>query len=815
MFLKEHNSVAFIYKEIPITYKQLIQKVKEYASLLDIKTDDRVAIFSENRPEWAISFFSIWHRGGIPVPVDFMSTPEEVAYVLNDCKPSYIFCSKNNESVVKEALKQLDYTPEVLVFEDIKPKDTVEQGIEREKDDIAVILYTSGTTGNPKGVMLTYDNLYSNIEGIVEVNIASQEDKTIAILPFHHSYPLMVSLLIPMYLGATVVFLDKLSAEDILNKLQKYKVPIIVGVPRLYTLFHRKIFEQINKNFVTKLLFRLCKTINNQKLSKVVFKKVHDTFGGNIRYFVSGGAKLDKEIAEDLWALGFKIIEGYGLTETSPIITFNPPDKIKLGSVGKPIKDVQVKIENDEVVVKGRNVMKGYYNRPEETKKVLKNGWLYTGDLGFIDDEGYLYITGRKKDIIVLPNGKNINPEEIEQKLLKLSPLIKEVVVIEENGKLIAVIYPDFQIVNQRKIVNIEETIKWEVIDVYNQHVPDYKRISGIKIVKRELPKTRLGKVRRFLIQDFLKEETEKKSFEKEPDFEEYRIIKEYLQKVVKRDVSPSEHIEIDLGLDSLEKVELQAFLEKTFGVSITDEELASYPTVKELAEFVKERKTKIEIEEVDWSKLLKEDVDIDISENEYSLIIVKKVLKPIFKVYFRLEVEGIENIPESPFILTPNHQSYLDGFLIVSSLPDNVLKHIYFLAEEKYFPLNTLRGKAGKFFHILTVNINRNLKGSLQKTAMLLKRGKSVVIFPEGARTRTGELLEFKKSFAILSKELNVPVVPLVIKGAYESMPIGSPFPKPKKITLKFLEPIYPDDMSYEEITEKTKQMIEKELYV
>jgi long-chain acyl-CoA synthetase len=812
MFLKEHNNIALVYKENQITYRQLIETVKKFAALLDIKQKDKVAIFSENRPEWIFSFFAIWQKGGIVVPIDFLSTAEEVAYILNDCKPQVIFCSKENEETVLKSLKMIDYSPKIIVFENIHLTELEETTAKREKDDTAVIIYTSGTTGNPKGVMLSYDNLLSNIEGVISVNIADKNDKTIAILPFHHSYPLVVSMLIPIYLGATIIFLDRLSAEDIIEKMQKYKVSILIGVPRLYTLFHRKIFEQINKNILAKLLFYIAKKINNQAFSKIIFKKVHKTFGNNLKYFVSGGAKLDIEIAKDLWALGFKVLEGYGLTETSPIVSFNPPEKIKLGSVGKPIKGVEVRIEDGEILVKGRNVMKGYYNKKEETEKVLKDGWLYTGDLGYIDEEGYIYINGRKKEIIVLPNGKNINPEEIEQKILKISDIVKEIAVIEENGKLTAVIFPDFEKIKEKKILNIEETLKWDVIDRYNQTVPDYKKISGIKIVKKELPKTRLGKIRRFLLPEFLKEKPEKIT-EKEPDFLEYKILKNYLTKIVNREIHPSEHIEIDLGLDSLEKVELQTFIEKTFGINISDEEFIKYETVKDLAEFIKEKKTKVEIEEINWKEVLKENIDVKFTQAKYPLKILKYILKILFKPCIKIKVDGLNNLPKPPFILAPNHQSYLDGFLIISSLDNKTLENVYFLAEEKYFLEGSLRGKIGKLFHVLSVNVNKNLKNSLQKTAMLLKEGKIVVIFPEGARTRTGELLEFKKSFAILSKELNVPVVPVAIKGAFEILPVGSKFPKCGTVELKFLNPVYPDNLSYEEITSKTKKAIEKEL--
>ncbi len=595
--------------------------------------------------------------------------------------------------------------------------------------------------------------------------------------------------------------------------MKRDKITVLVGVPRLYNLFHRNIMDKINSNSIAKILFKIAKKINNQNLSRKIFKKVHEAFGGNIKYFVSGGAKLDEEIASDLWALGFTILEGYGLTETSPIVTFNRPQKIKLGSAGLPLEDVQIKLIDDEIVVKGRNVMKGYYNRPEATAEVLKDGWFYTGDLGRIDEDGFLYITGRKKEIIVLPNGKNINPEELENKILKISDLVKEVAVIMKDGQLWAIVYPDFDNLKRKNVVNIEETIKWKVIDKFNQQVPPYKRISGIKIVNRELPKTRLGKIRRFLLPKFLEEVEEKPSIEiKEPQFEEYQIVKNYLEKVTQKKVLPTDHLEIDLGLDSLEKVEFQVFIEKTFGLKISDEDLIKHPTVQEISEYIKERKTKIQVEEIDWSKVLKEEVKIDISEVSFPILILKRIIQLIFKIYFRYKAKGIENIPNEPSIITPNHQSFLDGFLVVATLPDSILKNTYFLAEETHF--NTpLRKFLAKHFHILIVNINKDLKGSLQKTAQLLREGKNIVIFPEGARTRDGSLLPFKKSFAILSKELNVPVVPTVIKGAFEAYPINTKFPKPKKIEIQYLEPIHPDNLNYDEIVKLTKEKIQEKL--
>ncbi|ACN98387.1 long-chain-fatty-acid CoA ligase [Sulfurihydrogenibium azorense Az-Fu1] len=806
--IKPSDKTALIYAGEKISYHQLLHHIDVFSSLLEVSKEDKVAIFSENRPEWIYTFFAVWKKAAVNVPIDFMSNQEELLYILQDCKPKVIFTSKNNKEKVISIKEKLDYDIQVFVFEELDFKSKGEsKEVEKDLEDVAVILYTSGTTGNPKGVMLTYKNILSNVRAVEKVGIASEKDSTLALLPFHHSYPLVVSMIIPLNLQATIVFLDKLTPEDILEKLKTYKVSILIAVPRVYSLFHRRIFQEINKSSLTKTVFKVVKTINYQPLSRLIFKKVHQVFGGNIKYFVSGGSKLDLEVAKDLWALGFKVVEGYGLTETSPIVSFNPPDKIKLGSVGKPIEGVEVKILDGEILVKGDNVFKGYYNKPLETQSSFKDGYFMTGDLGYLDDEGYLYITGRKKEIIVLPNGKNINPEEIENHILKMSDIVKEVAVIEKDNSLFAIIYPDFEAVKKKGIVNLEETIKWNVIDKYNLTQPPYKRIGGFKIVNQELPKTRLGKIRRFMLKDFLEKSQEKPRQIKEPDSQVYQILKDYLKSYTNLPVYPDSHIEIDLALDSLGKVELLTFIETTFGVSITEKDLAQNPTVESLYKLIEEIKTKIETQTVNLKEILNQESTAEIKEG--FIIYLKPILKTFFKIYNNLQVEGLENIKEKPVIFAPNHQSYLDGFLLIASLPNDILKDTYFLAEETYFN-SAFRRFIAKNFNVIPVNINKNLKDSLIKSAAVIKSGKNLVIFPEGARTRDGSLLPFKKGFAILSKELNIPVIPTVISGAFESYPINAKIPKPYPIKVKFLEAVYPDNLSYDEITDLVKNKIQ-----
>ncbi len=812
--VRDHGKTAFIYRGREISYAEVIENIGSFANLIDTLPDERVLILSENRPEWVYSLYASWRKGSIVVPVDFMSTPEEVAYIISDSKPKLAFCSDQTEEVLRRAIEIADNQLEVINYDATPLPRPYEKSIHREVEDIALILYTSGTTGKPKGVMLTFRNLFSNIEGIAETGIAGKEDSTLAILPFHHSYPLMVTVLVPLRVGATVVFLDRLTPEDILEKLQKYGISIIVGVPRLYTLFHRRIMERVEENLLARILFRLMEKVDIQALRRRVFSRVHQVFGGNVRYFVSGGAKLDIQVARDFTTLGFTVIEGYGLTETSPIVTFNPPERIKLGSVGLPIKGVQVRLAEDgEVLVRGPNVMKGYWNKPKETEEVIKNGWFYTGDLGEIDEEGYLYIKGRKKELIVLGTGKNVQPEELENLLLERTDLIKDVGILEKDGKLHALIYPDLEKAKERGIVNLEETLKWEVIDPVNRELPEWKRIVGFRLSPVELPKTRLGKLKRFMLPDLYDRVLEKPR-EKEDlsafNTPEGELIRSYLTKETKKDVLPSHHIELDLGLDSLGKVELLSFLENAFGVGITEEELSRHSTVRELIDYVRERREHVEIKEVSWKEILEKAHPYELKDYPTLFKVGRALLKLFFRLYNRVEVEGVERLPSPPFIIAPNHASYMDAFVLAAVLPEGVAINTYFLGEEVYFR-NPLTRLFGKLAHVITVDINRNLKGSLQKVAHALKEGKVVVIFPEGARTRTGELMEFKKGVAILSRELGVPVVPTALVGTYEAWSIYDRLPKPRKVKVIFGDPIYPEDKGYDELTRELRRKVKE----
>ena len=818
-FVTDFNKEAVFYKNKEYTYKDLIREAKYISKVLGIEKGEKVVNFMENRPEFICSFFGIWNSKGVPINIDAGYTAEELEYILTDADPKVIMTSNKNLKVAEEAIKLSGKNIRIINCDEIKsPEDfEVDEYViySPEPEDIGVLLYTSGTTGKPKGVVLTFDNLMSNVDAIVEIKMATPKDRLLALLPYHHVLPLSINLLMAIHIGTLVVLIDELSASAILGALQKYKITIVVGVPRLWEMIHKGLMEKIKSSKIANLLFELCKKVKSVTLSKIVFKKVHQALGGNIRYLVSGGAKLDPNIMDDFKVLGIKVLEGYGLTETSPIIAFTRPDDVCIGTVGKTIPGVEVKIADDgELLVKGRNVLKEYYNKPEATKEAKdENGWFHTGDLGKIEN-GYITIIGRKKEMIVLSNGKNINPIDIENEIAKGSDLIKEIAVMEHNNHLLALVYPDFKLIKERSITNITETLKWDIIDSYNINAPAYRKILEIKIVKDEFPKTKLGKLRRFMLEDILKNledggENAHKERPEDPESKtrEFQTLAQYIKEEKGENIYPDSHIEIDLGLDSLDIIQLNSFIEKTFGFKIKEEETVDLKVIKDICEYIRKNSKEYHLEKINWSEILKESIDYPLPSSNM-IWLTKIFFAPILKFYLGLKIKGIEKLSKEPRIIICNHESFIDAFAVQRLFKGDMLKNTYYFAIKKHFNKVGLRFMANHG-NIILMDINENLKESLQISAEVLKEGKNLVIFPEGARTRDGKLQDFKKFFGILSKELNIPVTVLGIDGAYKSMPFGSIFPRPAKIKLEVLGEVNPSGLSVEEIVNNSKEII------
>lgn len=822
MMIKDFNKTAITVGDRDISYSELLVRISMYAEFSPKRNGGdkpKTIILSENREGWAFALFSIWLNKGIAVPVDATSTAHDIAYIINDCKPECIWVSKEKLPLAQQAFNEVNgQSPIVHIIDDLEQIELKGEkaDIQYEPQDTAVIIYTSGTTGSPKGVMLSFENIDSNIRAVSqEVPIFNENRKTMVLLPLHHVLPLVGSLMAPLITGGGVAFAPSMAAGDIMSTLQKNRIAIIIGVPRLWSTLYKGIKNKIDANFVTRMLFKLCAAIGSRTLSRTIFKSVRTKMGGNITYCVSGGAALDKEIGEGLKTLGLDVLEGYGMTEAAPMISFTRPDDIIPGCSGKPVPSVQVEIRDGEVCAKGKNIMQGYYNRPEETADILKDGWLYTGDLGHLDDHGRLVITGRKKEIIVLSNGKNVNPTEIEFKLENYQQYVKEAGVIQDGDMLRAIIVPQGDLASSMSDEEIENILKREVLEPYNLTVAPYKKLMSLFVYRGDLPRTKLDKLQRFKLPALL---TQKNSNSNEqvavadPDLEEYRVIKTYIQEEKRCKVKPTDHIELDLAFDSLDKVGLQVFLQSTFGMDITTDQITGFKTIADMAEYVSDYKTRIEVEKIDWKKILKEHTNIRLPETWFTGGIFVKISKLFFKLFFKLTGKGVENIPEGPCIIAPNHQSFLDGMFVMSFLKFRMIRNTYFYAKEQHVKRPLLKFIANR--HNIIILDMSNVKDSIQKLAEALKKKKNVIIFPEGTRTLNGKLGEFKKTFAILSKELNVPVVPVSIKGAFDAMPKGTIVPRPRKVQVEFLDPIYPNKQNtstYEKLTDNVYREIEK----
>lgn len=832
-FLYDRQKIAITYGEKKISYADVIKYVNFYSDFLDIQKGDRAALMMENRPESIFSFFSIWAKKGIAISLDAGYTVDQLAYVLGDSEPKYLFVSNKTKQVAEEANSKLNNNVKIINVDEIDL--TTDYKIKQEKfandsnKDVAVLVYTSGTTGNPKGVMITYENIETNMAGVRAVDLVNENDVILAMLPYHHIMPLCFTLILPMYMGVPIVLLTEISSATLLKTLQENRVTVILGVPRVWEMLDKAIMTKINQSSLAKFMFRLASKTNSMSIRKMLFSKVHKQFGGHIRLMVSGGAKIDKTILEDFRTMGFRAIQGYGMTETAPIITFNVPGRERSDSAGEVIPDVEVKIADDgEILVKGKNVMKGYYKNEKATKEAFDaEGWFHTGDLGRMEGK-YLVIIGRKKEMIVLANGKNIDPNDIEAEIIKNTDLIKEIAVTEHNAQLLAIIYPDFEKLQAQQIVNIKDAIKWEVIDKYNVTAPNYKKIHDIKIVKEELPKTRIGKIRRFMLKDLLEDKVEtsdkkveKKAVEVPSEIrEKYDIINKYITERYNKDIDLDSHIELDLGFDSLDIVEFMNFLNSTFEIEIVEQDFVDHKTISDIIKLVEEKSeltTEKVVEKVDKNENLKKIIEGDSNVNLPPSAKYAKVLKflftPLFKFYFRYKYSGKENLGEGAGIIVGNHQSYLDAFMLNNAFTYKELSNNYYIATALHFKSKTMKYLAGNG-NIILVDANRNLKNTLQAASKVLKSGKKLIIFPEGARTRDGQLQEFKKTFAILAQELNVPIYPFVLKGAYEAFPYNKKFPKRHDISVQFLEKIESQNKTVEELVEETKNNIAKNYY-
>ncbi|MEE8317790.1 MAG: AMP-binding protein [Candidatus Omnitrophota bacterium] len=825
-------------KVYTLSYSELgkrVELVASFMSSLGVKRSDRVSIILENREEWGIIFFALSYIGAVAVPLDPRSSDKDIKNILSDSGARFVFISKEDQRL-DEFLRGVEGLALIGIEEimHLGPSKGLKRA-EVSPDDVMVILYTSGTTDLPKGVMLTHKNLCSNVDSLRRRGVFLDRDVILSILPLYHSYALMATLIAPILSGCKVVYVGSDWSERLAEYLREARITVFIGVPQIFHMMHSKLMKKLKDLPPFSRLY--IKLVTMLGLGRILLPRIRNAFGRDLRFCVSGGAKLDKSVAGDFLRLGLKILEGYGLTETSPITSVNPLERPRAGSAGLAIPDVKIKIINEdefgigEIAIKGPNVMKGYYKHEDKTRMVIKDGWFLSGDLGYIDRDGYLYITGRSKEVIVLSSGKNIYPEEIERHYSK-SPCVKEICVmgvIKEKGGakieyLHAIVLPDLEFLKERGEIDIRKVIK-SSFEILSKDITPYKHIMGFTLTQEPLPRTVLGKMKRYALEKkFLprilnegREERDSRPEDKELLESEVatRLISCIKDTIgIEGAIGLEDSIELDLGVDSLGRVELILAIEKCFDIELTEEMVASEIfTVKDIVLKIEEalkvhqRKEEIHHKEkaVLWPEILEQPlaiefqkkISLDLDWLDYVLtFLVKGIIGLFFRVFYRLRVEGLDKIPrKGPYILCVNHTSFLDGLIVCAGVSFRIELDLFFIAFRRYFTVPIIRDLVRRS-RIIPIDATQIIE-AMQGSSFILKHNKALCIFPEGERSIDGELKEFKKGIGIIAKELNTALVPVYIKGAFEAWPRARRFPRLYPIKITFGEAVYPDALA------------------
>ncbi|PYS42472.1 MAG: hypothetical protein DMG14_03855 [Acidobacteria bacterium] len=849
------NKVAFVLdhqeKVEEYRYSDVLERAGEIAAALNakgIQRGDRVGILMENVPQWVFALLGTMRTAAVTVPLATALPEESIQLVAEHAGCKVIVADETNWEKASHVAAKLDCA---LLPASSSGAAVHGRNAPAEACDTAILIYTSGTTGNPKGVELTLDNLNYEIRGAAESLQLTPDHRILSVLPFSHVLPLIANGLGPLCIGATVVFLSSISPQRIVEAFHRHRITLFICVPQFFYVLHKRIFSQVaSQPLLLRVGFRCMKGVarfsKSPALRRRLFGSVHKAIGPDLRLLASGGSHFDPGIAQDLNDLGYTVLQAYGLTETSAAATTTPVDDNRIGTVGKPLRGVLIRIDSanqqgvGEVLIRGPMVMKGYYRAPEKTAETIKDGWFHTGDLGFIDADGCLSITGRSKDVIVLANGENVYPEELETHYSK-SPFIKEICIlgISKDGAapggemLHAIVVPDMDEFRRRGQTAIKEMIRFEIENLSKQ-VPSYYRVHSLSVRNEPLPRTVTRKLKRFEIQQ---EEMERRKAAQEtktstaPRQEDPRLrgrvgsVITELVREAKPDAGafdPSMNLELDLGFDSLARVELLGLAEARLGTHVDEHQASRIFTLGELiAAFQAATVSESEVGR-SWKEIIQRATPDQLREHHIFkkrplwnpiLFLAMRTLKLLTRVSFRLRYFGLEKLPRTmPFLLCPNHESFLDGPLLASILPRQVIYNMFILGYSDYWE-GAFSRRLAELCKIVAIDPNVNLIRAMQAGAVGIKQGRPVLIFPEGTRSIDGHVAEFKKGAAILAYELGVPIVPVGIRGTFEAWPRAGSF-RFRPLEFHFGEPIDPRAFgsapdSYTAITEKLRREV------
>ena len=796
------------------TYADLWQesgRVASYLQEMGVKKGDRVLLWGPNMPQWVLAFFGALRAGAVAVPLDVRSAPDFVARVLESTEPRLAFTSRftrqsMNGTIPSVLLEGLDQT--------VATRSADPTHVAVEPDDLAEIMFTSGTTGDPKGVVLTHRNVASNAVATAQVFPGRASDRLLSLLPLSHMFEQTGGLLVPLLFGSRIVYPVSRQPSFIFKALRESEITLLLLVPQALQLFMDGIEREVErqgKGGLWRAMNRIAPRLPLPARRRL-FGSVHRRMGGSIRYILSGGAYLDPDLAQKWENLGIPVTEGYGATEAAPVITFNTVNHKVAGSVGHVLPGQAVRIAEDrEVLTRGPNVTPGYWRNEEATAAVFDGEWYRTGDLGYVDDAGYLYLRGRKKDLIVLANGQNVYAEDIER-LLSAHPRVKEGVVVgltdERSGG---------ETVHAVLLIEDSSSAVRDIVDSVNDKLADHQRITSHTIWHEDdFPRTHTMKVRKGIVLDYLKAAASKVTDVPSPGPGTtpsapvdplVRIIAD-LAELPAQGVEPEKTLGGDLGLDSLSRVELLSIVEQELGSYIDESLVGSSTTVERLKELVAERTAATghglrfyQWPLTAWCASLRQ-------------VIQYTVVFPLLATMYRSSVEGLENLEhvEGPVLFAINHNAVQwDSLLVLRCLPHRWRRRVaYAAAAEITFGklwLGVLASLVGGAFPF---DRETAIRQSLEYLGGLLDRGWNVGIFPEGEQRVGQEMLPFKSGVGLLAVECRAPIVPIRLVSHGPSPRNWPGLTQREAILCRVGKPLhFAPDTSYVEAAERIEQAV------
>lgn len=806
------------YRTRTYTYSQTASAARGLAAALQaagIGKGDKVVFWSENRPEWIIALWGCFLNGSIAVPIDYRASEEFLASVARIVEARLLLLGDDVEPGDKRGGKTHP-TPLVWKLSEI---DWEKAGrftpVEVSRDDIAEIIFTSGATAQPKGVVLTHRNVLANIIP-VEREVQKYRKygrpffplRFLDLLPLSHMFGQAMATFVPPMLAGTVVFMRSYNPHDIVRQIHVRRISVLVSVPKILDVlsdYAARLDPSVretpaDRGSVLKRWWR--------------YRTIHRAFGLKFWCFVVGAAPLDSQL-EEFWSrLGFLVVQGYGLTETAPIVTLNHPFGTSKGSVGKPIAGVDVKIGPDgEILVRGDNVTTGYYGAPEATKAAFEDGWFHTGDIGEIDAAGRVFIRGRKKEMIVTPEGLNVFPEDIERVVNAVAG-VKDSAAVgvtqggEERAHVVLVLEPGM---NPDDIVRLA-----------NPQLSDHQRIRGAAVWPgAELPRTEgTGKLKRHEIRAWLQTGAPPVTSTARGDSID-AVVERFAGG---RAARPGATLE-ELGLSSLERIEMMVALEEALNKNLDEGAFTSASTVADLQRLAAMPAS---------TDLTSEPVDFPRWNRSWPVRLLRgasqsAVLLPLTQVFAWIRVEGLDHLEslQGPVIFASNHQSHMDTPVILAALPRALRRRIapamakeFFKAH--FFPEQYSRGEwltnslnywlSAAFFNAFPLpQREAGARQTLRYAGELLSNGYSILIFPEGKRSDHGEINPFRPGIGMMAARLRVPVVPMRVEGIDKVLHHTWKMAKPGRVTVSFGAPLHLTGEDYEDLTRRVEDAVRK----